>query len=155
MRQLNRRKRAFRFSLRTFLLAAVVAAGLIAVLDRSVTRRARFEIKESYLKVDGGFVNGVIYYRCSQLNSWNNIEYSDSHLYVKNLADTRMVDIKVGDEFFVRYRNWGFWPLKKENQYLIFMQRELGIDEGEVEGFVHMDGWTEVHVKGASSDDGE
>ena len=63
-----------------------------------------------------------------------------------------MRQLKVGDEFFVNYRERGIWPLDKENRYLIFLTRDLGIAEDEIEGFVHMDGWTEVHVKGAIND---
>ena len=142
----------FRFSLRTLFTVAFVLAIVIGVASRGLNSRVKFEIRDTQLKESDGFLNGIISYRCSQLDSFDHREVSDTHLHVKNISGSRLAQLHVGDEFFVSYRERGFWPLAKENHYLIFMTRDLGLYEDEIEGFVHMDGWTEVYVKGAIND---
>ena len=73
---------------------------------------------------------------------------ADTVLYVDRVSDRRLEDLKAGDEFFVQYRHRDFGPIEKENRYVIFMVRELGIKKDEIVGFVQMDGWAEVHVRG-------
>ena len=56
--------------------------------------------------------------------------------------------LKPGDEFFHRYRERGFGPIKKENYCATFLIRELGITRDEIEYWVQIDGWLEAHVSG-------
>jgi len=127
------------------MLLAVIGSVLV---QRYITETARFEILETDLQVEDGYLNGSMSFRCSRLNERDNIESSDSVLKIANLADTSMQNLKAGDEFFVRYRHRDFGPIKKENRYVIFMVRELGILKDEIVGFVQLDGWAEVHIRG-------
>lgn len=127
------------------MLLAVIGSVLV---QRYVTETARFEVLETDLWIDDGYLNGSMSFRCSRLNENNNIEYSDSVLRIEHLGDTSMQNLKAGDEFFVRYRHRDFGPIKKENRYVIFMARELGILKDEIVGFVQLEGWAEVVIRG-------
>ena len=48
----------------------------------------------------------------------------------------------------MRYRQRDLGPITKENRYVVFMVNELGIRKEEIVGFVVMNGWAEVHVRG-------
>jgi len=140
---------------RKFSLRSMFAMVLIAVIgtlsaQRYITNTARFEVLETDLFVDGGYLSGSMSFRCSQLDDRDNIEYSDSVLRIANLSDTSMKTLVAGDEFFVNYRDRDVGPIKKENRYVIFMTRELGIQKDEIVGFVQLDGWAEVHIRGKS-----
>lgn len=126
------------------LLAAVGAL----LIQRHITDRARFEVLETDLHLDGGYLSGSVSFRCSRLNERNNIEHADTVLYVEHLRDLSMQSLAAGDEFVVSYRHRDFGPIKKQNRYVIFMTRELGILKEEIVGFVLLAGWAEVHVRG-------
>lgn len=131
------------------LLMALAAVGSYFV-QQYIVDRARFEILDKELFVEEGLLNGSLSFRCSRLDEWDNIEYADIVLHVSHLANTDMMDFESGDEFFVRYRERDFGPLKRENRYVIFMIRELGILEEEIDYFVQLDGWGEFIVSGKS-----
>ena len=117
-----------------------------------VMDRARFEILDTDLQVEDGFLSGAISFRCSRLDEQNNIEWADTVLRIENIADTSMVELKSGDEFFVHYRQRDLGPIKRENRYVIFMVRELGVQKDEIVGFVQLDGWAEVVIRGKAND---
>lgn len=106
---------------------------------------------ETNFSVDGGYLSGSMSFRCSQLNQLDNIEYADTVLRVEHLGDLRMQNLQVGDEFFIHYRELDFWPIKKQNRYVMFMTRELGILKKEIVGFVQFDGWAEVRIRGEAN----
>lgn len=128
------------------LLVAAVAGGLY--LYQGTVVRARFEVLDKDLFIEDGYLNGSISFRCSRLNGQDNIEYADTVLRLSNVEDTRMMDLKPGDEFFMRYRRRAFGPLKAQNRYVKFMQKELGILEEEIDYFMQLDGWGEFIVTG-------
>lgn len=131
----------------------MVLAGLASYGVRQyVMDRARFEILDTDLQVEDGYLSGSLSFRCSRLDERDNIEYADTVLRIDNIADTTMDGLKSGDEFFVHYRERDFGPLKHENRYVIFMVRELGILKEEIVGFVQLDGWAEVVIRGKARD---
>ncbi len=136
------------FSLRTLFVLMLLAVIGSLLVQRSITDRAHFKILETDLDVDGGYLSGSISFRCSRFNQYDNIEYADTVLRIEHLADTRTMDLEAGDEFSLRYRYLDFGPIKKENRYVLFMVRELGIRKDEIVGFVQLDGWAEVLVRG-------
>lgn len=128
------------------LVVTVTAVGLY--LYQGTVVRARFEVLDKDLYIEDGYLNGSISFRCSRLDDQNNIEYADTVLRLKYVEDTRMVDLKPGDEFFMRYRLRDFGPLKAQNRYVEFMKKELGILEEEIDYFMQLDGWGEFIVTG-------
>lgn len=135
------------FSLRSLFVITLLAI-IASIWFQRHTDRARFEVLESDLRIENGYLSGSMSFRCSRLNERGRIETADTVLRVEHLADTRMMDLKEGDEFFVRYRHYDFGPIKRENRYVIFMVSELGIHKEEIVGFVQLDGWAEVHIRG-------
>ena len=153
IRSIGREPRAplISFSLRTLLLLmALAAVGCFFISKYYVVHRARFEILETDVALEEGSVNGAVSVRCSRLNDLDNIEYADVVIYIQNISDTRVLDLKEGDEFFVRYRHNDFGPVKAQNRYFLFMDRELGIRRDEIDYFVEYSGWGEFHVSGKS-----
>jgi len=138
------------FSLRGLLIAMVVAAAVCWLADRYISDRAHFKILETDLRLEGEHVAGAISFRCSRWNDNDNIEYSNTVLYVKEIANTEMLKVEVDDQFNIRYRARDFGPIANQNPYVLFMIRELGIKKEEIIGFVQLDGWAEVHVRGKS-----
>lgn len=138
------------FSLRTLFVLMLLSVIGIFLIQRHITNRARFEVLETDFSVDGGYLSGSMSFRCSQLNQWDNIEHADTVLRVEHLGDLSMQNLQAGDEFFIRYREFDFGPIKKQNRYVMFMTRELGILKEEIVGFVQLDGWAEVHIRGKS-----
>lgn len=136
------------FSLRTLFCLMLLAVVASVYAERRITDRARFEVLETDLFIEDGYLSGSLSFRCSRLDEDSNIEYADTVLRVEHLADTRMKELADGDEFFVKYRKYDLGPIKKENRYVIFMVRELGISKDEIVGFVQLDGWAEVVVRG-------
>ena len=141
------------FSLRTLLLLmALAAVASYFIAPYYVVHRSRFEILETQLELEDGFVNGAVSFRCSRLNELDNIEYVDVIVYVENISNTRMMHLKPGDEFFIRNLNRDFGPLKAQNRFHLFMIRELGIQSDEIDYFIEYSGWGELHVKGKVPD---
>lgn len=136
------------YSLRSlFVMVLLVSIGIVFLQNQYMT--ARFEVLETDVRVDGdGYLSGSLSFRCSQLNDLNNIEYADTILRIEHLSDTTMQDLVAGDEFFVSYLKRDLGPVKKENRYVNFMVSELGIDKHEIVGFVQLNGWAEVHIRG-------
>lgn len=130
-----------------FAMVLIAVVGTLLV-QRYITNTARFEVLETDLYVEDGYLSGSMSFRCSQLDDRDNIEYADTVLRIEHLSETSMENLVAGDEFFVRYREKDFGPIKKENRYVIFMVRELGIHKDEIVGFVQLDGWAEVHIRG-------
>jgi hypothetical protein len=129
------------------MILVAIAAGCLYLYQGTIVR-ARFEILDKDLVIEDGYLNGSLSFRCSRLNDKNNIEYADTVLQLRNIGDTRMMDLKPGDEFFLRYRESGFGPLKAQNRYLKFMKKELGILEEQIDYFMQLDGWGEFVVTG-------
>ena len=127
-----------------------LAAGVVCFLIRQhVVERARFKVLETVLEVNDGYVNGNLSFRCSRFDSESGyVEYSDTLLHIENLADTRMVELKEGTEIVLDYRHRDFGPLARENPNVQFMVRKLGISKDEIVGFVQLDGWVEVVIRG-------
>lgn len=127
----------------------MLAAGVVCFLVRQhVVDRARFKVLETVLNVEDGYLNGSLSFRCSRFTELGVVEYSDTLLSIENLADTRMFKLKEGDEIVLHYRHRDFGPLPKENRYVQFMVRKLGIAKDEIVGFVQLDGWAEVVIRG-------
>ncbi len=137
-----------RFSLKTLLIVMIVAAVGCWLVDRHTSDRARFEILETELRVEDGYLNGFISFRCSRMNENNNIEYDDTVLYVKEIADARLVSLKAGDEFFLRYRHRDFGPIARQNRYAMFLVQELGFRKKDIGPSIQMDGWSEILIRG-------
>ena len=128
----------------------MLAAGVGSYLFRQyVMDRARFEVLEVLLDEEDGYLNGGLSFRCSRFNSQTgSTEYADTVLQIENLLNSELMDLEAGDEFFVHYRHRDFGPLPRENRYMMFMVYKLGISEDEIVGFVQLDGWAEVVIRG-------
>ncbi len=136
-----------RFSLKSLLIAMVVVAAMCWFVDRYISDRAHFKILETDLHVEGEYVSGAISFRCSRWDENGSISFSNTVLYVKELSVTRLADLKVADEFTVRYRYRDFGPIAKQDRRVIFLVRELGLPkEEETRKWVHMEEWTEIYV---------
>ena len=144
----SRPRSIFTFSLKSLLIMMVAVAAGCWMLDRYLSDRARFEILETNIQVEGEHLSGSLSFRCNRFNERGNIEYSDTVLWLERITDSQIESLQVGDEFKVRYRQRDLGPITKENRYVVFMVNELGIRKEEIVGFVVMNGWAEVHVRG-------
>ena len=125
----------------------IAVAAMCWFIDRHISDRAFFKILETDLHVEGEYVSGAISFRCSRWDEDGYIQFSNAVLYVRELAGTRLADLKVGDEFTVRYRYRDFGPIAKQDRRVIFMVRELGLPkEEESRRWVHKKEWTEIYV---------
>jgi hypothetical protein len=142
-----------RFSLKSLLIAMVVVAAMCWFVDRYISDRAHFKILETDLHVEGEYVSGAISFRCSRWDENGSIQFSNAVLYVRELSGTRLADLKVADEFYVRYRYRDFGPIAKQDRRVIFLVRELGLPkEEETRKWVHMEEWTEIYVSRMSEE---
>lgn len=145
---LRQRPRRIAFSLKTLLLFMFVAAIGSYFFKQVIMDRARFKVLETLVEVEDGYLSGSFSFRCSRFTKKGFVEWDDTVLRVENIADTKMETLKVDDEFVIHYRHRDLGPLKKENKYVLFMTRELGIRKDEIVGFVQLDGWAEVVIRG-------
>ncbi len=137
-----------RFSLKSLLIAMLVVAALCWFVDRQISDRAHFKILETDLQIEGEHVSGAISFRCSRWNDQGSIEYLNVVVYASPQTGTRLADLKVGDEFTVRYRCRDFGPIAKQDRLVLFLVRELGLpQEEETRRWVTMDGWLEIYVQ--------
>lgn len=137
------------FSLKFLMFGVVVASVLMWLATQYGKVEAQFEIVSCDLnRASGGHLDGSLQWRYARVKANGNIERSDTLLTVENIQSGKMVGLKSGDQFKVRYRLSDLGPIKKENPYVLFMTQELGIEKDEIVGFIQMDGWSEVVVRG-------
>lgn len=131
------------------MLVVMAASGLMWLSTQYGKVEARFEVVECDLsRSAGGHLNGSLQWRFARVKADGIIERSDTLLTVENVLSTKMDSLQSGDQFKVRYRLGDVGPIKKENPYVLFMTEKLGIEKDEIVGFIQMQGWSEVVVRG-------
>ena len=141
------------FSLRTLMLFMLAAGVGSFLFNQYVMDRARFKVLEVQLEEEDGYLNGGVSFRCSRYDRQTGfVEYADTVLQIQNVSNSKLMDLKADDEFVVHYRHRDFGPLPRENRYVLFMVRKLGISKDEIVGFVQLDGWAEVLIRGKGSE---
>jgi len=136
------------FSLKTLMLVMALAAVGSYYYSQIIMDQARFKVLETDIEVKDGYLSGSLSFRCSRFTEKGFVEYSDTVVRVDNISDTTMDRLRANDEFVIHYRHHDFGPLQKENRYVLFMVRELGVQKEEIVGFVQLDGWAEVVIRG-------
>lgn len=134
-----------RFRLAWLLAFVGLAATLLAVLTQISLRTASFKVISNDLQQSA---DGLIAGNLHCMYSGPETQKRDFFFEVVNLDQPNLLELKNGKEFRLRFQYEPFWPIKKDNQYLVFIEYCLGVSQDNVDGFVMMPYETRVVLRG-------
>ena len=91
-------------------------------------------------------MHGQLGYRYSRVTADGTTEYFDFLCLIENLNQKKLLDLKPGQRFRMRYRLDDFGPLKKQNVYALFLTKELRIKEKYLIAYENLPKYTEIII---------
>lgn len=141
--------KSFQFSLKWLLILVFTAAIAIWIAKPGDLVTANFEITNNGLQLDNqGLVNGKLGYRYSRVTADGSSEYFDFLCLIEKLNQKKLLDLKPGQRFKMRYRLDDFGPLKKQNVYTLFLTNELQIKAEYLKDYENLPKYTEIIIYG-------
>lgn len=142
-----------RFSIRMMLVVVAICAGLIWLTTEYGKIECRFTIVGSDLTATAERrYSGTVrwqYCRAADVRSAAGQQQKrETVLLVDHIHSNRISHLNDGDVFEVRYRPADNLLFEKENPFILFLTRKLGIPQDEIVGFVELEGESQVIARG-------
>jgi hypothetical protein len=137
-----------KLSIKGLLFAVTVIAIGIIIGNHLITGQARFEISHNGLELnDENLVEGYLQW------TYTGTEHKSDEPWpfvceIKNVDRPSLLQIKTGMKSKINYRAVKLGPLKKQDPYLIYFERVLGIPKSSVIRFAITKTETRVYIQG-------
>ena len=139
----------FRFTLKKLFVGVAIVGMVLATSTQIGMGTATFEIWENDLSTnERGLIQGVLKWGYTgpgenQKDAWPFI------CRINNIANHEILKLKPKMKNAIRYRMTALGPLKKQDQYKMYISRALGISEDKIKGFVMLNEQTEIVIDGS------